>query len=428
MSKPTIDSPPTPAPAPVYNPLSMLAILGLGCGGLYAGIVLMSTLVALTSGAPLFLPDLLLVLPIVGAGLSLLAFRQIQNSEGTLSGETIARWGLWLSILAGLGYGAYYLSTGIAIQQQANTFLMTKGDDGGFFEVLQEGDLNRAFLMTLPYNERKSINPNDPKSMSRYEQAIDDKTPRGRLHAFADHFIVQLVMQAGHEKKPVQSLGAKSWKYDQGEYEVERNYRIETEELTLDVVMTLKSNDGVAPGESRKWTVLWNTVKPLDQAKFTPLGVKLRDLRMHAAIFFGNWAEKLGQGKLAEPYPQHKTDWDRDHLKVGDSKQQKKIRNELNELFTGKDKSKRMIKPVDQGFVPWKMENGHMQLYFSFITSVPGQPAPAEIPVLVEVRVVVEATEKGQPLDLPRDPSWRIASFEAMAIRDVPSPSAKKAG
>jgi hypothetical protein len=282
--------------------------------------------------------------------------------------------------------------------------------------------------MTLPYNERKTVNPNDPKAMSRYEQALDEKTPRGRLHQFADHFIVQMVTQAGREKKPVQSLGAKSWKYDQGEYEVERNYRIETEELTLDIVVTLKSNDGVAPGEARKWTVLWETVKPLGQAKFTPLGRKLGELRLQGANVFSAWVDKLSNGNLPEPYPENKTDWNRDQLKVGDSKLRKKIRTELNDLFAGKDKAKRMIKPSEQGFVPWKMEAGHVQLYFTILTMVPGQPALTEIPSLVEVRVILEATEKGQPLELPKDVSWRIVAVEVLAIRDVPGASMKKAG
>src|SRR5262249_7087615 len=134
MSKPTVDSP-FPAGSVtepmVYNPLSKLAILGLGLAALYSGVVLISTVVALRSGTPLLLGDWMFFLPLAGAGLSLLAYRQIRNSEGTLSGDQLVRWGLWLSVLTGLGYGVYYLATGLAIQQQANSFLMTKGEESG---------------------------------------------------------------------------------------------------------------------------------------------------------------------------------------------------------------------------------------------------------------------------------------------------------
>src|SRR4051812_13385041 len=123
MPEPTADKSPATAAAPaVYNPLSILAVLGLGAAALYAGIVIVNAVSALQRGEPLLLPDWFLLLPLAGAGLSLLALRQIRNAEGTLSGERLCQWGLGLSVVVGLAYGAYYLVTGWAIQHQANTF------------------------------------------------------------------------------------------------------------------------------------------------------------------------------------------------------------------------------------------------------------------------------------------------------------------
>ena len=76
----------------------------------------------------------------VGIVFSLIGQKQIQNSEGTRAGAKLARLGIWLSLLSGLGYLSYYYVTGLALQSQANAFLMEKSEDGGFFPRLIESN------------------------------------------------------------------------------------------------------------------------------------------------------------------------------------------------------------------------------------------------------------------------------------------------
>src|SRR5437879_1991684 len=113
----------------VYRPLSLPAVAGFGLACLYALVVVIGTAAALIGGAPALLPSPFFPVVLLAAVLSLLALWQIRNSEGTRAGAALAQWGLWISILAGLGYGAYRLAASLAVTSQANQFVMTKGED-----------------------------------------------------------------------------------------------------------------------------------------------------------------------------------------------------------------------------------------------------------------------------------------------------------
>src|SRR5262249_37684690 len=105
-------APERPAEPLVYRPVSGLAIAGLIFAALYAAIVLFSVVLAFVRRQPFFLPGWMLTLAIAGAVLSFLALRQIRTSEGTRAGVPLARWGLWLSALFGVGSFTFALFTG----------------------------------------------------------------------------------------------------------------------------------------------------------------------------------------------------------------------------------------------------------------------------------------------------------------------------
>ena len=42
----------------------------------------------------------------------------------------------------------------MAVTSQANAFLLDKGPDSGYLTRLKEGDVNTAFLLMLPLNQR----------------------------------------------------------------------------------------------------------------------------------------------------------------------------------------------------------------------------------------------------------------------------------
>src|SRR5262249_4357859 len=229
---PMAETKPVAAPPPaedVYRPLSVPAVAGLCFSALYAALLLVTTVVALFKGAPFFLPWWLILVAIAGAVLSYFGLRHINQSEGTRAGAAVARAGLWLSIVPGLGYTAYSYFTGLALTQQANRFVTEAADDdSGFFARLQEGTsdgVERAFLLTLPYGKRVGYASNKAKLQKDF-----GPTPMGEegdFGKFRDNPMVRVVVASGKETT-VEPLGVLDWSYEQGRYRVMRAYNVVT--------------------------------------------------------------------------------------------------------------------------------------------------------------------------------------------------------
>jgi hypothetical protein len=292
-----------PAEPVIYRPLSGFAVTSLVFAGLYALLVVLSAVVALIKGEPFYLPTWLLGLPIAGIILSLLAYRQIRNSEDTRAGTTLAKWGLWLSALCGLGYLTYSIFTGLAVQAQANRFLVEKGADAGFFPLLTSGndhDVLAAFLLTQTVTERRGFKPSERSKLEvRFDQPVSKDVFRGKLSLFLDAPLVRLLRQS-QEPPIIETLGLKSWDYEGRGYKIERNYRVSTVEGGYDVLLTVQSADGEA-GEARKWFIAWRS-DCITAIKLTPLGKQRQELRRQAFYFGKLWLEKLARGAALDAY------------------------------------------------------------------------------------------------------------------------------
>src|SRR5438128_1745040 len=90
-----------------YKPLSLLAVAGLIVAGLFAVILLVNAGAAFFKGEPFFLGGVVIAVAMCGAVLSGLGLWQVATSEGTRAGAAIAKWGLGISIVGGLGYFTY---------------------------------------------------------------------------------------------------------------------------------------------------------------------------------------------------------------------------------------------------------------------------------------------------------------------------------
>src|SRR2546425_1598889 len=122
MSHPT-PVPPSAEEPLAYQPLAALAVAGFAVSVLFAGIVTVGGFMALVRGQPFLLESWTLLLPLAGILLSYLGQVHIRQSEGTRAGLKLAQWGLGLNLSFGLGYFVYSLGTGLAIRQQAYSFL-----------------------------------------------------------------------------------------------------------------------------------------------------------------------------------------------------------------------------------------------------------------------------------------------------------------
>ena len=180
-----------------YKPLSLLAVAGLTVAGVFTFIVLLSGILALVKGEPFFLADWMIFVPIGAAVLSGLGLWEVSSSEGTRAGAALARWGLWISILVGVGYFTYELFTGLAIRQQANRFVMEREVDSGFFPRLQgnEIDARTAYLFTMSAAERSTIRLEDPRVIEALDAPVGQNL-KGRMTSFLESPLVRVLRQS----------------------------------------------------------------------------------------------------------------------------------------------------------------------------------------------------------------------------------------
>src|SRR5947209_15798016 len=175
--------PPPPLSAPTgYRPLSGFAIAGFLLACLFGLMVLVVAAVALVKGEPFFYPAWVMLLPAAGLVISLVARSQVRSAEGTRAGEGLARAGIWISVLTGLGYLVYDRVTGLAVTSQANAFLMEEREESGFFPHLIKGstsltDFYAAFLLSQPPTQRGSARSENHGGIVKQHESTSEGGP-----------------------------------------------------------------------------------------------------------------------------------------------------------------------------------------------------------------------------------------------------------
>jgi len=312
-----VPAPPVAGDPVPYRPVSGLAIAGLAVSGLFAVWVLIAGLVAFRADAPFLMDPIALLVPLAGFGLSLVARIQIRRSEGTRAGLPLATWGLWLSVLAGLGYLAYRGATELALRQQAEDFStawfeLLRGDDvdahAAFWGSLDPSLRDQRFDLDNP--EVRKILKGKPDEWRKVQAKLRDRffwgrdrsaqIQKGSLPNFFMHDVVANVRQAG-TGATVTAQGIRSWDRTGDSYKVEQNYRITTLDAELDATVTLLGSDDKDTGR-RRWRVLLEETGIRDPRKLTPRGQALAMLRGSSQMFAADWAKKLLAGQVGDAY------------------------------------------------------------------------------------------------------------------------------
>ena len=300
-----------------YRPLSGLALGGFLTSLIFAGLVLFSAAVGIVKGAPIFYPLWILLFAIVGFALCYSGMNQINNSEGTRSGSSLARYGMGLTLFAGLGYAAYYVAIGMAVARQADDFLMaTDADsDRGFFQHVVRGgkspaELNIAFLQTLPAPGRAKIRPDDEAAFrASYDQAVGDASA-GNVSQFRAHFLVRMLGRASGDKV-VESLGVKDWTHEKSSYKVSRSYLLRTPEAELDMTLFIESSEAEVAGQHRKWFINFRR-SATNTRTLTPLGKAVEQLWTQARDYLeSDWIAARKNGVAVDIVNLDKSDWKR---------------------------------------------------------------------------------------------------------------------
>ena len=302
MAEPTAFPKPREANDAGYQQISGFAIAGMVVGIVFVGFLLLQVVMGMLSHSAVLMPLWLEFIAALGAGFSALGIRYIRSSGGTLGGLRIAKTGLWLSLVAGLGYGSYYGATYLAVRQQADTFTLD------WFDKIRKGKINQAFLMTQPPGVVSGVNPEDEKYMEvRYNSpqagAKGENPKAGPLDLFRYNEIVQSLKQGGDQTK-VKSLGVRSWDRQEGNYSVKRVYGVETPEASFEVQISTRGLDRAEGGEKgRRWYVpFFETAVEKDTYKKSKTGQRLDFLRLDGHKFLVEWGEKLLGGKREAAY------------------------------------------------------------------------------------------------------------------------------
>lgn len=318
------DPPPAGDAAGGYRPISGWAIAGFGLALLSAAGIGVFAVVALVSGVPLLFDSTLgslLLLAVAAFSLSLIGWVLITRDENLRAGLSLARWGMFVSALFGLGYLSWSMAKELAVHHESRGFTDEWLDRLKHNPPRSVGGCI-AFWQTLPPNGR---DPKFPLHDPRFVKQLDGqpaslqgkliehvyapyafgatKQQRALYPLFCQHDLVELLSQAG-EKAQIEATGLRSWIYrgkTQGGFLVEQNYEITTPEGTFPAVVSALSSD---TPDGRLWQVLLGgTMLESGRARqLTPLGQNVQALRLDSRQFVRDWVRKLSQGLREEAF------------------------------------------------------------------------------------------------------------------------------
>jgi hypothetical protein len=333
----------------------------------------------------------------------------------------LARTGLWISLLTGLGYFVCYYVTGLAVTSQANGFFMEPGQDMGFFPHLQKADrsstdFNAAFLLTLPPGSRGNIRPDDELAMLRQHDTIGGEGAPGHLSTFRTTPLARVFTNGpAGEKVTVEPLGVQGWGFENGSYFVRRNYRITTPEVIADFSMFARSSEGEVAGEQRKWYADLKQVPP-PAIKLTALGENLLFLRGQSHKAIELWKTTLNAGKSWKfSGSSDATAWGRLMLT---ELQLAYVKVRTQEVFEGKEPNRLAnlsVTPPKDPLTDWTMVDGKLRIGHGFKMGL--APRAAE-PFMLDGRIVIETVAPFDPRNPTAEPEWVIHSISI--IRAVP--------
>lgn len=232
--------PPTRAEGPNVQPVSGYAIAAAIVSGLFVLLLVGVGVSALRTGRAAMW-GYLLVLPIAGFILAMMARSHIRKSEGTRGGLKLVRLSWWVCILGGVGYGAYLYANIYVIELESRRFA------DKFLDEVKQGRTDPAFLMLMPPAERSRVEENAPRS--DFEAAYD---PAG-YSMFRHHELVRLV-QRNKDSVTFEHVGSKDVSQEATEITATHLYHLKCPEGVFKVVIKCTAQED-SKGVRAKWRI-----------------------------------------------------------------------------------------------------------------------------------------------------------------------------
>jgi hypothetical protein len=288
---------PSPAPDAVYQPLSLVAVLGFGLAVTYAAVMAVVAVVALVNGSSMFWTIAVFLIPLLILGVAGAGWFVVQRSEGTRSGGKLARAGIVLTLVVTLLYAAYYAGVYVAVRGQA-TDCADK-----FLAELEDDDVDQAFRLTLPPDERPSAQTKGRELHIDLEQRFnitDEGKARGPFTQFARNPLVLFLRQGGKDTR-AELVSMTLPEYTKGErgksgYVVKCTYRFTAPVGTCFGNFTLMGSEGGKTGKGRReWHVSeYQLVNEERGIQWTDLGRNVETLRKTSSQpFAAAWLKRV---------------------------------------------------------------------------------------------------------------------------------------
>ncbi|MBM3996897.1 MAG: hypothetical protein FJ303_22515 [Planctomycetes bacterium] len=431
MSEPTLP-PPSAGESSTYQPISGWAVAGLGSGIVFAFVVVASAAIAFFQGAPFFFPEWVLGLPLAGMAVSYYGRVHVDNSEGTLAGSTLASWGLRLNLVSAIVYFAYFYFTGLAIQGQANDFVMEmKDDDTGFFHHLLAGANNRtrhnaAFLLTQSPNSRGIRPENERDLRERYDKPSTRDGSYGILTAFRERESLPRVLYKQRSEDVTITPGTvRKWLYEKRSYRVERVYHVKTKEIEFDYKATAVSVEAEGPGQSRKWFINLMESHQIEGSKtLTRFGEGLELLRGKALSALQQHLVGVREGK---PFPNweslaKKQDWTQ--LAIDPPSKRDERQAQFEDMLAARGELKMHSEPSLEAppDLPgrWEQVDGKVRVAFVFKATI--SKAPQALPLFMfSIVATLETVHQVDPAKVAANSSvdWRVVDLDVVAVHAV---------
>jgi hypothetical protein len=286
------------AVAGVRGAAGLLRWAALSLLGLYALLGVFG-LVAYSNTSPWMLPGWAVLLPLAAGVLAWLARGRIRDSEGTLGGAALATWALGLSLFFGLTYVAYYAGAYVAVRQQAESFSRQ------WVELLAQDKLPEAFAQTMPQRDR-------PHNLTRGElemRAMGGGGP-GTVQLGPSGYgqFCQLdfirALRLGGPSTKIRPLGIMEWTYKSGTPEVKARYRIDTDVVGFELIVTSLGAEARAGEGGRQWqVVVGSTGRPTGtDYTLTPKGQALMESYNAAAVLAQGWVSRISRHDWDQAY------------------------------------------------------------------------------------------------------------------------------
>ncbi len=279
---------PPPASAEAYRPLSLAAVAGFGASVLYCLFILVVAVGTYASSELFVLPFWTVLWPAAAVLVCWLARRAIRDSEGTLSGERLAAWGLGLGVVVGLGYWSYFAATFLALRQQAASFVEAK-----FIPALVKGSPEEAYVLTyLP--PRPAAGPGLRALIEEKLNPLPNIKDLGPFTKFTESEYVRL-MVAARDQTRVRLKQAGTPGQEKGTVRVPLTYRVDTPLKSFDLYVVAAAAPGTKESPGRQWLVLRDLSGVLrDSAEWHEDGARLFEANEpNAREFLNSWVGKV---------------------------------------------------------------------------------------------------------------------------------------